>query len=254
MSKTEKNNSLRAIVLAAGQGKRLHSETANLPKVLRLAAGRPLLAWVLDNLSFVPPANIILVVGFEAQKVRQAMGGQYRYVLQKQQLGTGHAVAAAAEAFQGFSGDVLVVYGDMPLYKPATYRTLTEIHQKSKAACTLLTARTREMQDYGRIIRDQEGRFLGIVEKKDCTPEQAAIDEVNPGVYVFQSEVLFRTLRQLRRNNVQGEYYLTDVPLLIRDAGLLVETMTIEDDRQILGVNTQEDLAACEKALQESRT
>jgi UDP-N-acetylglucosamine diphosphorylase/glucosamine-1-phosphate N-acetyltransferase len=253
MKKNVKDNWLRAIVLAAGKGKRLQSESESLPKVLRKAIGRPLLAWVLDNLSFIPPSDITLVVGFEADQVRQAMGDQYRYVLQTEQLGTGHAVAAAAEAFRGFTGDVLVVYGDMPLYKPETCCGMIEIHRQTGAACTLLTARTREMQDYGRIIRNPDGRFKDIVEKKDCTPEQAAIDEVNPGVYVFQSKLLFPALQKLRNDNAQGEFYLTDVPRLIREDGHLVETLMIEDDRQIRGVNTPEDLAICEQILLETK-
>jgi UDP-N-acetylglucosamine diphosphorylase/glucosamine-1-phosphate N-acetyltransferase len=244
---------LRAIVLAAGKGKRLHSEATSLPKVLRQAAGRPLLAWVLDNLSFIAPEDTTIVVGYQADKVRQAMGSRYPYVLQDQQLGTGHAVACAAEVFRGFSGDVLVVYGDMPLFDPGTYQMLAGRHRASGAACSLLTAKTAALQDYGRIIRDEAGQFIGIVEKKDCTPEQALIDEVNPGVYVFQSSLLFETLQHIRANNAQGEYYLTDVPVLIRAAGLPVETVTIADDRQIIGVNNEEDLAACEKILQETR-
>jgi bifunctional UDP-N-acetylglucosamine pyrophosphorylase / glucosamine-1-phosphate N-acetyltransferase len=145
----------------------------------------------------------------------------------------------------------MVAYGDMPLYKPETYRKLAETHRRSGAACTLLTARTCEMQDYGRVIRDKNGLFQGIVEMKDCTPEQAAIGEVNPGVYVFQGDVLFNVLKKLRSDNAQGEYYLTDVPQLIREEGFAVETLTIQDDRQIRGVNTPEDLAVCENILLE---
>jgi len=245
---------VKAVVLAAGKGKRLHSETMDLPKVLRMAAGRPLLAWVLDNLSFIRPEDITLVVGFQAEKVRQAMGGAYVYALQTEQLGTGHAVAAAAPQFKDYNGDVLVIYGDMPLFKPETYRGLVAKHQQSGADCTLLTAVTDEIPDYGRIIRDRQGRFSGIVEQKDCTPEQRLINEVNPGVYVFRSQLLFQVLSSLRNNNAQGEYYLTDVPLLIRENGGQIETEIIHDDHQILGVNTPEDLARCERILQEEHS
>ncbi|HBP38477.1 MAG TPA: UDP-N-acetylglucosamine diphosphorylase [Clostridiales bacterium] len=245
---------LRIIVLAAGQGKRLRSDDSDLPKVLRQVAGRPLLAWVLDHLAWAGPGAVTLVVGYQAEKVRQAFGGNYKYALQKEQLGTGHAVASAAEDFAGYQGDVLVVYGDMPLYRPETYRNLVLRHQESDADCTLLTAVTSDIPAYGRIVRDQEGRFRSIVEQKDCTAEQLQIREVNPGVYVFRSPLLFQTLKQLRNDNAQGEYYLTDLPGLLLQASCKIETWTIEDDRQILGVNTPEDLAVCEEILKEARS
>lgn len=244
---------VRAIVLAAGKGKRLQTEHQDLPKVLREAAGRPLLAWVLDNLAFIGPENTVLVVGFQAEKVRQTIGPAYQYAMQTEQLGTGHAVAAAASLFEDYDGDVLVIYGDMPLFKPDTYRNLVQKHQRSGADCTLLTAFTDDIPDYGRIVRDGRGEFTGIVEQKDCTPAQLKINEVNPGVYVFRGPLLFEVLRGLRNNNAQGEYYLTDVPLMIRQAGCQVATESIHDDRQIIGVNTPEDLSRCEQFLLEER-
>lgn len=245
---------VRAVVLAAGKGKRLHSESADVPKVLRKAAGRPLLAWVLDNVAFISHDRTILVVGFQEDKVKSAMGSSYRYALQKEQLGTGHAVASAAPLLKDFDGDVLVIYGDMPLFKPDTYRKLVEKHQASDADCTMLTALTDNIPDYGRIIRDAQGHFAGIVEQKDCTPEQLKINEVNPGIYVFRSPLLLQVLSSLRNENAQGEYYLTDVPLLIKQTGGKIETETIHDDDQIIGVNTLEDLARCEQILMEART
>lgn len=245
---------LRVIVLAAGKGKRLHSAETELPKVLRAAGGRPLLAWVLDHLSFVDPSAVTLVVGYQADKVRQAIGGAYRYVLQVEQHGTGHAVAAAKDDFAGFTGDTLVIYGDMPLIKQETYQDLVRRHQASGADCTLLTAITSEIPAYGRIIRGEDGHFQGIVEQKDCTPEQLLIREVNPGIYVFRSPLLFSLLGRLRNDNAQGEYYLTDLPQLFLQAGHQVETGTINDDRQIIGVNTPEDLAICEQYLQEEKS
>lgn len=245
---------IRAIVLAAGKGKRLYSETSDLPKVLRAAAGRPLLAWVLDNLTFIAPERTILVVGFQADKVRLAMGDAYEYAVQEEQLGTGHAVASAAPLLRDYDGDVLVIYGDMPLFKPDTYRKLVKKHQVSGADCTMLTALTDIIPDFGRILRDEKGRFAGIIEQKDCTPEQRLINEVNPGIYVFRTPLLLSALRGLRNNNAQGEYYLTDVPLLILQSGGWIETETIHDDNQIIGVNTLEDLARCERILLEERT
>jgi len=246
---TDAQSEIRAVVLAAGKGKRLHSESVDLPKVLREAAGRPLLAWVLDNLAFVSHDRTILVVGFQAEKVMAVMGSSYRYALQKEQLGTGHAVASAAPLLQDYTGDVLVIYGDMPLFQPDTYRKLVEKHQASGADCTMLTALTDDIPDYGRIIRDTQGHFAGIVEQKDCTPEQLKINEVNPGIYVFKAPLLLQVLSSLRNENAQGEYYLTDVPLLVMQSGGRIETETIHDDDQIIGVNTLEDLARCERIL-----
>ena len=245
---------IRVIVLAAGKGKRLQSESTDLPKVLREAAGRPLLAWVLDNLAFISQDRTILVIGFQAEKVQLAMGETYQYAFQKEQLGTGHAVAAAAPLLQDYEGDVLVIYGDMPLFKPDTYRKLVEKHQASGADCTMLTAIADHIPDYGRVLRDANGRFAGIVEQKDCTPEQLLIHEVNPGIYVFKAPLLLRVLSSLRNENAQGEYYLTDVPLLVMETGVKIETETIHDDDQIIGVNTLEDLARCERILQKERT
>lgn len=244
---------LKAIVLAAGKGKRLQSETTDLPKVLRQAGGRALLDWVLEHTAFIDPADTIIVIGFQADKVREAFGPDYRYVLQNEQLGTGHAVATAAPLLEDYQGDILVVYGDMPLLRTGTYHTLAVRHRQNGADCTMLTAMTTHIPDYGRILRDASGRFAGIVEQKDCTPEQLLINEVNPGVYIFRSAPLFEALSRLNNQNAQGEYYLTDAPLIMRRLGYTVETETIHDEEEILGVNKPEDLARCETLLREGR-
>jgi UDP-N-acetylglucosamine diphosphorylase/glucosamine-1-phosphate N-acetyltransferase len=245
---------LKAIVLAAGKGKRLQTETSDLPKVLRQAAGRALLEWVLDHIAFIDPADTTLVVGFQADKVRQAIGPAYQYAVQTEQLGTGHAVAAAVPLLAGFGGDILVVYGDMPLLRKQTYYNLAATHRRGGADCTMLTAVTTHIPDYGRIVRDPDGRFAGIVEQKDCTSEQLLINEVNPGVYAFRAGPLFDALSRLSNKNAQGEYYLTDVPLIMRQMGCTIATETIHDEDEILGVNTPEDLARSEILLQEVRS
>lgn len=252
IEKAKTIDAAKVIVLAAGKGKRLQSEKSDLPKVLRRAAGRPLLTWVLDKLDFVAKEDVIIVVGYKADLVQTETGPDYSYVLQDKQLGTGHATAAAAPLLRDFSGDVLVVYGDMPLFKAGTYRDLVAKHKASSADCTMLTAIAETMIDYGRILRDEEGNFAGIVEKKDCTAEQLQIREVNPGVYVFNCAILLRMLQQLKNDNAQGEYYLTDVPQLMQLAGYTVATWTINDEKEVFGVNTQEDLRRAEQLLQEA--
>jgi UDP-N-acetylglucosamine diphosphorylase/glucosamine-1-phosphate N-acetyltransferase len=245
------NRPLKVIVLAGGQGKRLQQDAVALPKVLTPAAGRPLLAWVLDHLSFILPQDTIIVTGYLAEQVEQASGSQYCFARQSAPLGTGHAVAAAADCLAGYTGDVLIAFGDMPLVRSETMRSLIEQHVRQDADATILTAVVDQIPPYGRIIRDSQGRLTGIVEERDCTPEQRLIREVNPSVYVFRAQPLFEALRGLGNNNAQGEYYLTDVPQLMLQAGRSIATVTIRDDRQILGVNTPEDLARCELILQE---
>lgn len=240
---------MKAIVLAAGKGTRLNSEKAHLPKVMREAAGRTLLSYVLENISFIPQKDIVIVVGYMADTVKAAFPGDYRFVMQTEQLGTGHAVAMAKDELAGYTGDVLVCFGDMPLFSPETFKELFRKHAESGAAVTLLTAMTEVPPAYGRIIRDADGNIADIVEQKDCTPEQAKIREVTPGVYVFKAEWLLKALSKLQNNNAQGEYYLTDTPKIIMSMGGKVGSAVIDDADQIVGVNTKEDLAYAESIL-----
>ena len=169
--------------------------------------------------------------------------------MQSEQLGTGHAVSMAKDELKGYTGDVLVCFGDMPLFKQETFKELFRTHAESGAAVTLLTAMTEVPPAYGRIIRDENGNIADIVEQKDCTPEQAKIREVMPGVYVFKAEWLFKALSQLKNNNAQGEYYLTDTPKIIMKMGGKVGSAVINDPDQIVGVNTQEELENAEHIL-----
>lgn len=244
---------MKAIVLAAGKGKRLNSEKAHLPKVMREAAGRPLLSYVLENISFIPHKDTVIVVGYMADTVRAAFPDDYRFVMQSEQLGTGHAVSMAKDELAGYTGDVLVCFGDMPLFSQDTFKELFRKHAESGAAVTLLTAMTDVPPAYGRIIRDANGEIVDIVEQKDCTPEQAKIREVTPGVYVFKADWLFKALAQLKNNNAQGEYYLTDTPKIIMSMGGKVGSAMIDDAEQIIGVNTQEDLDYAERVLLKRR-
>ena len=175
----------------------------------------------------------------------------YRFAVQEEQLGTGHAVNSAKELLADYDGPVLVCYGDMPLFTTETYKNAFAVHEKAHADCTVITGVTDIPLAYGRVIRDGEGRFLTVVEERDCTPEQKLIRELNVGVYVFDSKKLFEALGNLKNNNAQGEYYLTDAPELIRSNGGKIETYTINDGVQLLGVNTPEDLERCEKLLSE---
>ena len=239
---------VKAVVLCAGKGTRLQSEQSHLPKVMRQANGRPLLAYVLDALDFLPREDVILVVGYRKEDVLAAYPG-YPAAEQTEQLGTGHAVQSAMPLLEGFEGDVLVCYGDMPLMKGTSYRTLVEAHQESGADCTLLSGLADQPLPYGRVIRDGGGAFLRIVEDRDCTAEEKAVRELNAGVYVFRADPLRQALASLRPNNAQGEYYLTDAPAYILTHGGQVDAVPACTPAEMLGVNTPEQLAQVEETL-----
>lgn len=240
---------MRAIVLAAGKGTRLNSEAANRPKVLTEILNKSLIDYALEHIDFIPEEDTFIVVGYKKEMVMDSVKGDYKFVVQEEQLGTGHAVMVTEPYFKDYDGDVLVLYGDMPLIEKTTYQDMVELHKKSEAACTVLTAFVDNPPAYGRIIRDSEGNLVNIIETKDCDEEQIKIKEVNVGVYVFDSKLLFKALKGLNNDNKQNEYYLTDVPKMLINEGLDVQTHTIEDINQIYGVNTPEDLKLCEEII-----
>lgn len=242
------NQQVKALVLAAGKGTRLQTEGVDLPKVMRLADGKPLLHYVLSALDFLPCQDVILVVGWKKEAVLQAYP-QYPHALQEQQHGTGHAVQCAAHLLSGFDGHVLICCGDAPLMKRETFQALVDTQLREGNACTMLSARLEEGGNYGRVIRQADGSFATIVEARDCTPEQAAIREVNTGTYVFHVPELLAVLDQLSSDNAQGELYLTDVPALIKAAGGRVGLCDTCSPDEMLGVNTVEQLCQVEALL-----
>ena len=240
---------IKVVVLAAGKGTRLHTEEIDAPKVMRLACGKPLLWHVLSAISFVEKKDTILVVGYKKESVISAFG-DYPYAIQHEQLGTGHAVMAAENELAGFDGDVLICYGDMPAIKQDVYRELIDVHIQAGNDCTLLTGESTLDMSFGRIVRDGNGEFLHVVEEKDCTDEQLKIEELNTGVYVFNSQKLLAALKKLKNNNSQGEYYLTDVPAIMRSEGAKLGTLNRNLGDDIIGVNTTEQLELVERILQ----
>ena len=242
--------STKAVVLAAGKGTRMMSEANHLPKVLRLACGKPLLYYVLRELAFLPKEDIVLVGGYMREDVFAAFPG-YPQAVQDPQLGTGHAVMCAKEHLEGFDGTVLVCYGDMPLLRREVYEGLLAFHAERNAACTMLSGTCEQYLPYGRVLRDEDGSFLRIVEDRDCTPEQKQIRELNAGIYAFDCRALLRSLDRLQNHNAQREYYLTDVPAILREDGKTVAVYAAELNEQILGVNTPEQLALAESYLSE---
>lgn len=238
----------KAVILAAGKGTRLQSEQFQLPKVLREANGLPLLHYVLDALSFLPQEDTVIVAGYMREKVMERFPS-YPYAIQAEQKGTGHAVQCAKSELQDFDGTVLVCCGDMPLIKKETYEALLTAHAESGNPCTFLTGTSNQDLPYGRILRDEKGDFLRVVEDKDCTPEQQKIRELNAGVYAFDCKELLSCLELLKNDNAQEEYYLTDVPELMRNRGGKIGICCVELNEQIIGVNTVEQLKEVEDFL-----
>ena len=241
---------LGVILLAAGQGTRMKSA---LPKVLHPLAGQPLFLHALTTAERLAPVRIAVVIGHGADAVRRAYGGGgVAWVIQDQQLGTGHAVLCAKEIFESFSGEVLILSGDVPLIKEETLRSMVEKHRRQTAVVTLLTASLSEPQGYGRVLRDGAGRVTGIVEENDASDIQRQIREVNAGVYVASSSYLFAALSAVKNDNRQGEYYLPDIVAIGLAQGEIIETVHVADAREMLGVNTREELAFMEKSLRET--
>jgi UDP-N-acetylglucosamine diphosphorylase/glucosamine-1-phosphate N-acetyltransferase len=231
-----------AVVLAAGKGTRMRSE---LPKVLCPVAGRPMIHFVLDALEKAGIGRQIVVVGHQADTVRQELSGRsgkIDFVLQEEQLGTGHAVQMCRQELQDQTGPTFVVAGDSPLMQTSSLKKLLEHFQETRPALLLGTLEKDDPKGLGRIVRDRSGAFLGIVEHKDATPEQLEICEVNMSTYLFQTPDLLESLDQLGNNNSQSEYYLTDCPALLREAGRAVEALPVLQQCESLSINNVDEL------------
>jgi len=237
---------LAIAILAAGKGTRMKSR---LPKVLMPLAGATLVERVLKNADALAPERRILIVGHQAERVRQALAGHpgLEFVPQEPQNGTGHAVQQLLEPLAGFTGDLLVLNGDVPLLRPETLQALLERHRSSGAGVTILTARLEDPTGYGRVFTDAEGRVTGIVEHRDCDPSQRAHSLTNAGIYCFHWPRLAEALPRLTADNDQGELYLTDTVAMVRPA-LQLEVLDVEETN---GINDRAQLAQCEAVLQD---
>lgn len=241
-----------AIILAAGQGKRMGSD---LPKVLCPVADRPMVWWVIQACRQAGVERCILVIGHKGELVRDALDkldalDRCAFVEQRELLGTGHATQMAQPLFDADRPrDVFVLAGDGPLLRSATLAQLLQVHRRDAAAATLATSVIDDPTGYGRILRDADGRFEAIVEQKDATADQQAIREVNPSYWCFRSDLLFASLKQVRNDNQQGEYYLTDVPAILRRQGRTVAVVEAVPPEDILSINTPRQLAQVDALL-----
>ncbi len=235
----------KALILAAGKGSRMRSE---LPKVLHEVAGRPMVLYAIDRARDAGIDEVVLVVGYKKEDVMSALqGARTTFAVQHEQRGTGHAVMAAAEHLTGFEGNVVVLYGDMPLLGAETIRSLIDRRDETGAAGVALTIELENPPDFGRIVRDAAGEVARIVEVKDCSASELAIGEVNVGAYCFDSEALLDALTGLSDDNAQGEYYLTDVFAAMAAKGLETATVLTANLEEALGVNDPLALAFAEK-------
>ncbi len=239
------------LILAAGQGTRMKS---GLAKVLHPLCGKPLVEHVVRSAQTAGVARTVVIVGHQAEQVKESLKGlEVEFVLQAEQKGTGHAVMQALPIIEKFAGELLVLYGDVPLIKPATILSLLKSHREERNACTMLSTVIDQPGGYGRIIRDQDGSVSKIVEAKDATPAELSVKEINPAIYSFENQKLVEALSQLKPNNKQGEYYLTDVIGIFRAKGMKIAAQIVADSREVLGINTPEELAECEEYISKGR-
>lgn len=237
-----------AIILAAGKGKRMESD---LPKVLLGVCGRPMIRYVIDAVREAGIEQMVVVVGHRAELVRQELFGEagVSFAEQTEQLGTGHAVMMCRAALAEHSGPVLILAGDSPMVQVSSLRAVVKEFVDQRPACLLGTATKPDPAGLGRVVRDSNGNFVGIVEEKDATPDQRAIREVNMSTYIFDAAELLWALDQLTDNNAQREYYLTDCPGALKAAGKKVVAANVLQPCEALSINTPDELRAVEEEM-----
>ena len=237
---------LVTVILAAGKGTRMKT---SLPKVLHRVGGKSMLQHVLDAASKAGAKRNIVVVGFGGEQVKEAIGDQAEFVVQAEQLGTGHAVQQTASLLQGETGTVMVLCGDTPLLTGELLKKLYDAHKEAGAKATVLTAIMPDATGYGRIIRTATGTVEKIVEHKEATEAERKVQEVNSGIYCFEAQDLFQALSEVTCDNAQGEYYLPDVLEILRNKGEKIWAVAADDYESTLGINSRVQLSGAEKIL-----
>ncbi|MDR2832795.1 MAG: bifunctional UDP-N-acetylglucosamine diphosphorylase/glucosamine-1-phosphate N-acetyltransferase GlmU [Streptococcaceae bacterium] len=235
-----------AIILAAGKGTRMKSK---LYKVLHEVSGKTMVEHVLTQVEKTNPTEIVTIVGHGADSVKAKLGKRSEYVLQEEQLGTGHAVLQAKDLLAGRKGTTIVLAGDTPLLTAETIANLFEYHEQRQSSATILTANAPDPTGYGRVIRNHIGVVERIVEQKDATPEEARVTEINTGTYAFDNELLFEALESVNTDNAQGEYYLPDVIEILKKQGHTVSAFQMDNFEDSLGVNDRVALAEANQIM-----
>lgn len=239
-----------AVVLAAGLGKRFGADHA---KVMAHFHGRPLVQWVTDALHEAGIKRVVVVIGHHGEEVERLFPpGRFAFAWQHERLGTGHALRQCEPLLRGHKGHVLVLLGDAPCVRPQTIRDLLHLHSEARAAATILSAEVADPSGYGRIVRAADGTVDRIVEHRDADERIRAIREISSGMIAFRSELLWPNLERVDNDNAQGEYYLTDVIGFLRDDGHKVMAYIAPDPREVLGVNSPDDLRLLESLFPQS--
>ena len=240
-----KTRPLSSLILAAGKGTRMQSDLA---KVLHLLCGRPLLAYCLDAAKEIHSERIVVVIGHQADLVRNIFKDEdVIFVEQKEQMGTGHAVLQANDAFRGYNGNVLILCGDVPLLQVSTLEALIAFHEECRAVVTVMTVILDDPGSYGRVVKGNDGEILKIVEAKDATAEERLVGEINTGIYCVDGRFLFDAVSRLTNRNAQKEYYLTDILEIARGEALKTAAFVAADPIEVMGINTPEDLAVASR-------
>lgn len=234
-------DSIAALILAAGKGTRMKSAVC---KVLHAVAGRPMIAYVIEAVRACSPVKIAVVVGHQSEQVIEALAGPgIEFAVQEPQLGTGHAAMAAEGLFRDYSGDILILCGDIPLINKRTLQNFVEYHQVNASRLTVMTTRMENPYGYGRIIRNDDEFISAIVEEKDATEKVKNIKEINTGIYLVRASLLFSVLQRIGSNNAQSEYYLTDIVKEAAKESEPVRAFELADSNEAIGINTRSDLA-----------
>jgi len=242
---------ITALILAAGEGKRMRSDKA---KVIHQLNGKALIEWVYEAAHDAGINHCVAIVGYKAEQVMEYMGDRVEYILQEQRLGTGHAVMQAHRYFSGNEDSKIVVLcGDAPLISAHTIKNAIEYMRTGNYKAVVLTAEVQDPYGYGRIVRDRQGNLAKIVEHRDATEEEKSIREINSGMYVFSSKELAQTLPLIKNDNDQGEYYLTDVLEIMLQKGYRTGAYKIEDSDEVLGINDQLQLRQASVILEKKR-
>ena len=236
-----------SVILAAGMGTRMKSK---MPKVLHKVCGKPLSKWVIDASKAAGADKVCAVVGHKAETVKEVLGDVCEFALQAEQKGTGHAVMQAIDVIKNSKGEVVILNGDTPLITAETINKAIEYHKNNGNQATVITAILDDATGYGRIVRDNDGSVLKIVEQKDASEEEKKINEVNSGMYVFDAQSLVYALDKITPNNAQGEYYLTDTLEILLSAGQKIGGYAISDNDEIRGINDRVQLNEAEKIMQ----
>ena len=241
-----------ALILAAGKGTRMgNKEGSEIPKVMFPVAGKPIISYAVRAVKRAGIKKVYLIVGYKKEMIENYFKDQVGYILQEQQLGTGHAVICAKDVLQNKAQAILVFYGDHSLYKAETIKKLINLYQREKPTIAMLSVIFKDPLHwaFGRIIRDTEGEVLEIVEQKDCNKEQLKIKESNPGFYIFNAKWLWENCLKLKNQNVQKEFYLTDMIGIAKSQKKRIIALPVSEEFEAYGINTPEQLIKAEKVL-----